>query len=150
MALPPLTPEQRQAALDKAAASRRERAEVKNRLKNSGASISDVLHEGQGNDRTALIQALPVFEDLAGKAPADVSADWSLLVNRITALQSALDHAGVDPTSYDPRHPPPGLSAQDRGLLRSAAARLAAADTQQALANVQQEVLDVCHTPLEL
>ena len=39
MALPPLTPEQRQAALDKAAASRRERAEVKNRLKNSGASI---------------------------------------------------------------------------------------------------------------
>ncbi len=42
MALPPLTPEQRQAALDKAAASRRERAEVKNRLKNSGASIGDV------------------------------------------------------------------------------------------------------------
>ena len=29
MALPPLTPEQRQAALEKAAASRRERAEVK-------------------------------------------------------------------------------------------------------------------------
>ena len=43
MALPPLTPEQRQAALDKAAASRRERAEVKNRLKNSGGSILDVL-----------------------------------------------------------------------------------------------------------
>ena len=38
MALPPLTPEQRQAALDKAAASRRERAEVKNRLKHSGAT----------------------------------------------------------------------------------------------------------------
>ena len=50
MALPPLTPEQRQAALDKAAASRRERAEVKNRLKNSGASIVDVLHDGQTND----------------------------------------------------------------------------------------------------
>jgi transposase len=42
VALPPLTPEQRQAALEKAAASRRERAEVKNRLKNSGASIVDV------------------------------------------------------------------------------------------------------------
>ena len=47
MALPPLTPEQRQAALDKAAASRRERAEVKNRLKNSGASIVDVLARGR-------------------------------------------------------------------------------------------------------
>ena len=35
MALPPLTPEQRAAALEKAAASRRERAEVKHRLKHS-------------------------------------------------------------------------------------------------------------------
>jgi hypothetical protein len=50
LALPPLTPEQRQAALDKAAASRRERAEVKNRLKNSGASISQVLHDGHDNE----------------------------------------------------------------------------------------------------
>ena len=50
MALPPLTPEQRAAALEKAAIARRERAEVKNRLKNSGASISDVLAEGQRNE----------------------------------------------------------------------------------------------------
>ena len=50
MALPPLTPEQRQAALAKAAASRRERAEVKNRLKNSGGSLVDVLHEGRSNE----------------------------------------------------------------------------------------------------
>ena len=65
MALPPLTPEQRQAALEKAAASRRERAEVKNRLKHSGASIAEVLEEGQRNDVigkmrvTELLQALP-------------------------------------------------------------------------------------------
>ena len=104
----------------------------------------------QGGDRTALIQALPVFEDLSAKAPSDVTADWKLLVARVTAVQTALDHAGVDPASYDPRHPPAGLSAEDRGLIRRAAARLAASDTQQALANVQQEVLDVCHTPLEL
>ncbi len=49
MALPPLTPEQRQAALAKAAASRRERAAVKNRLKHSGASIAEVLAEGETN-----------------------------------------------------------------------------------------------------
>jgi transposase len=49
VALPPLTPEQRQAALEKAAASRRERAEVKNRLKHSGATIADVLAEGETN-----------------------------------------------------------------------------------------------------
>ncbi|MGZ5404223.1 MAG: integration host factor, actinobacterial type, partial [Nocardioides sp.] len=50
MALPPLTPEQRSAALEKAAASRRERAEVKNRLKHAGASLVDVLREGETNE----------------------------------------------------------------------------------------------------
>ena len=40
MALPILTPEQRQAALEKAAQARQLRAEVKNRLKNSGATQS--------------------------------------------------------------------------------------------------------------
>jgi hypothetical protein len=104
----------------------------------------------QSGDRTALIQALPVFQDLSGKAPADVVADWKLLVARVTALQAALERAGADPASYDPRHPPAGLSVEDRSLIRSAAAQLAASDTQQALANLQQEVLDVCHTPLEL
>lgn len=47
MPLPPLTPEERQAALDKAAAARRERAEVKNRLKNSGASLGEVVTLGR-------------------------------------------------------------------------------------------------------
>lgn len=99
---------------------------------------------------TALIRALPVFEDLTAKAPSDITVDWKLLVTRVTALQTALDQAGVDPASYDPQHPPAGLGAKERGTIRRAAAGLAAADTQQALANVQQEVLDVCHTPLEL
>ena len=104
----------------------------------------------QSGDRTALIRALPVFQDLGDVAPADVTGDWELLVARVTALRTALEHAGVDPAAYDPRHPPGGLSGEDRDLIRSAAARLAASDTQRALANVQQEVLDVCHTPLEL
>ena len=47
-------------------------------------------------------------------------------------------------------HPPAGLSAEDHGLIRRAAAQLAASDTQQALATVQQEVLDVYHVPLEV
>src|SRR3954451_18614244 len=54
VALPRLTPEQRQANLEKAAASRRERAEVKNRLKHSGASIAEVVEEGP--ELTALMR----------------------------------------------------------------------------------------------
>ena len=65
VALPPLTPEQRAAALEKAAAARRERAEVKNRLKHSGASLQEVIKQGQENDVigkmkvSALLEALP-------------------------------------------------------------------------------------------
>ncbi len=66
MALPPLTPEQRQAALDKAAASRRERAEVKNRLKNSGGSILDVLREGAKNDVIGKMRVIDLLQSMPG------------------------------------------------------------------------------------
>lgn len=66
MALPPLTPEQRQAALDKAAASRRERAEVKNRLKNSGASLVEVLREGQDNEVIGKMRVVDLLQSLPG------------------------------------------------------------------------------------
>ena len=66
MALPQLTPEQRQAALDKAAASRRERAEVKNRLKNSGASIADVIHEGRDNEVIAKMRVVDLLQSMPG------------------------------------------------------------------------------------
>jgi transposase len=66
VALPPLTPEQRQAALEKAAASRRERAEVKNRLKNSGASIVDVLREGQSNEVVGKMRVVDLLQSMPG------------------------------------------------------------------------------------
>jgi hypothetical protein len=66
VALPPLTPEQRQAALDKAAASRRERAEVKNRLKHSGASIVEVLKQGQENDVIAKMRVIDLLQAMPG------------------------------------------------------------------------------------
>ena len=66
MALPPLTPEQRQAALDKAAASRRERAAVKNRLKHSGASINDVLRDGEHNEVIGKMRVLDLLQSMPG------------------------------------------------------------------------------------
>lgn len=66
MALPPLTPEQRQAALDKAAASRRERAEVKNRLKHSGGSLVDVLRQGEKNEVIAKMRVLDLLQAMPG------------------------------------------------------------------------------------
>ena len=66
MALPPLTPEQRAAALEKAAAARRERAAVKNRLKHSGASLVEVLKEGQTNEAIGKMKVSAVLESLPG------------------------------------------------------------------------------------
>ncbi|KJK57014.1 integration host factor, actinobacterial type [Saccharothrix sp. ST-888] len=66
MALPPLTPEQRAAALAKAADARRQRAEVKNKLKHSNALLRDVIKAGKSDDEvigkmkvSALLESLP-------------------------------------------------------------------------------------------
>ncbi|QLQ11851.1 MAG: 30S ribosomal protein S13 [Nocardioidaceae bacterium] len=66
MALPELTPEQRQANLEKAAASRRERAEVKNRLKHSGGSLIDVVHLGQNNEVIGKMRVLDLLQSMPG------------------------------------------------------------------------------------
>lgn len=65
VALPQLTEEQRAAALEKAAAARRARAELKERLKRGGTSLAEVL-DSADNDETlgkmkvsALLEALP-------------------------------------------------------------------------------------------
>jgi hypothetical protein len=64
--LPQLTPEQRAAALEKAAIARRDRAAVKNRLKHSGASLSEVLRDGQTNDIVGKMKVSAVLEALPG------------------------------------------------------------------------------------
>ncbi len=66
MALPPLTPEQRADALLKAAAARRERAEIKNRLKYSQGSLSDVIKAGQTDDVVGKMRVVALLESLPG------------------------------------------------------------------------------------
>ena len=66
MALPILTPEQRQAALEKAAAARQLRAEVKNRLKNSRASLTEVIQESRANDVIAKLKVIDLLQSMPG------------------------------------------------------------------------------------
>jgi transposase len=66
VALPPLTPEQRAAALEKAAASRRERAEVKHRLKHSGVTLAEVITEGKSNDVIGKMRVSALLESMPG------------------------------------------------------------------------------------
>jgi len=64
--LPPLTPEQRSAALEKAAEARRVRAQVKNRLKHSGASLSEVIDQGRTDDIVGKMRVTALLESMPG------------------------------------------------------------------------------------
>lgn len=66
MALPPLTPEQRAAALEKAAEARRERATVKNRLKYAQGDLSEVISEGKSNDVIGKMRVSALLESMPG------------------------------------------------------------------------------------
>ncbi len=99
MALPTLTPEQRAAALEKAAAARRERAEVKNRLKHSGASLHEVIASGQTNEVIGKMRVSALLESLPGVGKvrarqimerlqiADTRRVRGLGVNQVAALE---------------------------------------------------------------
>ena len=70
MPLPPLTPEQRSAALEKAAAARKARAEIKERLKRSGTSIGEVLAAGENDDVIGKMRVSAVLEAMPGVGKA--------------------------------------------------------------------------------
>lgn len=102
MATPPqLTPEQRAAALAKAAEARAARAEIKARLKNSSLSLSDALSSEDSNVAklkvVSLLEALPKV----GKVKArQVMADIGIAENRrVQGLGSQQRQALLD----DPR-----------------------------------------------
>jgi hypothetical protein len=63
---PALTAEQRQAALDKAAKVRRERAEVKERLKMGSLSLEELLKQADGDDTVGKMKVQSVLESLPG------------------------------------------------------------------------------------
>lgn len=96
MALPPLTPEERAAALEKAAVARRERAMVKNRLKYSNGSLAEVIAEGRENvvigkmKVSALLEALPgVGRVRARQIMQEVGISESRRVRGLGANQAA-------------------------------------------------------------
>lgn len=67
MPLPPsLSPDQRQAALEKAAASRRQRAELKEKLKMGSITLRELLEQGERDDVVGKMKVVSVLESLPG------------------------------------------------------------------------------------
>jgi hypothetical protein len=70
MPLPSLSPEQRAAALEKAAAARKARAELRERLKSKGATVGDVLKQGDTDEVIGKMRVSAVLESLPGVGKA--------------------------------------------------------------------------------
>lgn len=63
---PQLTPEQRDAALAKAAAARKARAELKEKLKMGSLDLSEVLDQSEHDEVVGKTKVLAVIESLPG------------------------------------------------------------------------------------
>lgn len=63
---PQLTPEQRRAALDKAAKARQKRAEVKEQLKTGRLTLADLFAQGDADEMVGKLKVVSMLESLPG------------------------------------------------------------------------------------
>lgn len=66
MPLPPLSPEQRADALNKAAAARKARADLKDRLKKGDVTLAELLDAGESDEVVGKMRVAAVLESLPG------------------------------------------------------------------------------------
>ena len=130
MALPPLTPEQRAAALEKAAAARQARAEVKNRLKYSQGSLAEVLEQAKTDDVLGKLKVSALLESLPGigkiKARAIMAEIGISETRRLRGLGIAERIEHIDQHHADQNIV---LDEQDGAITRHHDARCAAASS---------------------
>ena len=90
-------------------------------VKDHQQELGQVLGDAGPN---ALLEALPIFRDLADEAPEDVRDEWRIVIDALDGLEQALDDAGVDPGDVRPRpparRPHPGATGPDRRRRRHA------------------------------
>ena len=98
----------------------------------------------------AVLRELPTMQELAKDAPTDIKDEWQTVITAVQALDQAFDDAGVDPASYDVKHPPADLSDADRQKIESAAQELSSESVTTATSGIEQEALDICKTPIGL
>jgi hypothetical protein len=90
--------------------------------------LSETVASG---DKTALLEALPDFKAIAEKAPEDIAPSWETVIGALDELDDA-------------------VASGDQEQIVAAATTLTSDEVTAAMAEVQQQVRDVCHTPLTL
>jgi hypothetical protein len=90
--------------------------------------LSETVASG---DKSALLEALPDLKALAEKAPDDIAPSWETMIGALDDLEDA-------------------VASGDQEQVVAAATTLRSDEVTAATAEVQQQVRDVCHTPLTL
>ena len=101
---PSLTPEQRHAALEKAARARRERAEIKDHLKSGRVTLRELLVKAESDEIVGKMKVLAVLEALPGTGKVKT--------------RRLMEHVGISETRRLQ-----GLGAKQREALLEAATR---------------------------
>ena len=109
-----------------------------------------IVETGEGNFYYSGDTALSLDMKLIGESTKLKFAALCVGDYFTMGLDDALKDAHVDPKTYDATHPPAGVSADQQRAIAAAATRLGSQKTLAALAAVQQQARDVCHTPLSL
>ena len=91
MPLPPaLTPEQRHAALQKAAECRRQRAEIKAKLKQGSLGLDELFDQATRDDALAKLKVVSVLESLPGVGKVKGQLDAAGLNDNLLTRQEAI------------------------------------------------------------
>lgn len=95
----------------------------------------------------AFIELLPTLQELGRAAPGDLKDEWRTFLNALEALRDVLEETGVEPEEVDGKLPD-DLTGDERRRVRSTAALLGSPEVVTAVQGIEQQALDVCHTPI--
>ena len=97
-----------------------------------------------------LLDNLPMLRELGEQAPEDLRDEWQTYLAALDGLEEALDDAGVKASQFEDGKPPAGLDEAQRKTIADAAGQVAAEETVQAGAGIEQQARDVCKINLGL
>jgi len=94
--------------------------------------------------------ALDLFQKLREKAPDELRDEWDTFVFSWQDLVDVLKDTGVDPTTFDPKHRPDGLSREDFERIRAVGEELRSSRVRDAVEGITRHAHDVCGLSLDL
>ena len=98
----------------------------------------------------ALLDGLPLFQDLADQAPDDLTDEWQTFVNALEGLKDALDAADVKGSDFRDGKIPASVTGEKRQSIVAAADNLASSDVVSAVNGIETQGRDVCKVNLGL